>query len=322
LPPPRPVKFQIDQIPGVAPVVRAPYHLTPSEMKELSKQLHEHSNKGFYKTHPHVVIPVIDNEETLILEELSEDFGKHFVSQQELSDEQAFWLQTLHLNTNQSDTSPVKIEAPKELPKDESCDNQNALEIPEYFENNNLKAQLQAKDTIICKLKEHIKSMRENDKEENVKQDMNEIETINIKLEYSVKFKKKVFVITSLKNDLQKLKGNEIVENATQIPNATTIAPRMFILDLDHLAPSKMTTLAEHTIVTSDENHPPMLEKSMYDSWASRIYLFIKGNKNGRMMLDLIDQGPLVYPTVIGEDGQTRPKKYFELTDRDIISSP
>nr|GFB88566.1 reverse transcriptase domain-containing protein [Tanacetum cinerariifolium] len=47
LPPARPVKFQIDQIPGVAPVVRAPYHLTPSEMKELSEQLHEISDKGF-----------------------------------------------------------------------------------------------------------------------------------------------------------------------------------------------------------------------------------------------------------------------------------
>ncbi|GJT81216.1 hypothetical protein Tco_1055558 [Tanacetum coccineum] len=33
--------------------------------------------------------------------------------------------------------------------KDTSSDNQNALEIPEYFENNDLKAQLQAKDTTI-----------------------------------------------------------------------------------------------------------------------------------------------------------------------------
>ncbi|GJR98031.1 hypothetical protein Tco_0270205 [Tanacetum coccineum] len=47
-----------------------------------------------------------------------------------------------------------------------------------------------------------------------------------------------------------------------------------------------------------------MLEKSMYDSWASRIHLFIKGNKNGRMMLDSIDEGPLVYPTVVGEDSK------------------
>ncbi|GJV07901.1 hypothetical protein Tco_1345557 [Tanacetum coccineum] len=36
-----------------------------------------------------------------------------------------------------------------------------------------------------------------------------------------------------------------------------------------------------------------MLEKSMYDSWSSRIRLFIKGKKNSRMMLDSIDNGPL-----------------------------
>ncbi|GJX88094.1 hypothetical protein Tco_0340108 [Tanacetum coccineum] len=68
--------------------------------------------------------------------------------------------------------------------KDKSCDNQNALEIPEYFKNNDLKAQLQAKYTTIRKLKEHIKSIRENDKEEKVKQEMDEIETINIVLEH------------------------------------------------------------------------------------------------------------------------------------------
>ncbi|GJX31063.1 hypothetical protein Tco_0240918 [Tanacetum coccineum] len=74
-----------------------------------------------------------------------------------------------------------------------------------------------------------------------------------------------------------------------------------------------MTTLAEHIIVAGAENHPPMLEKSMYDSWVSRIRLFIKGKKNGRMMLDSIVNGPLVYLT-IEENGQTRPKKYSELT--------
>nr|GFB74671.1 reverse transcriptase domain-containing protein [Tanacetum cinerariifolium] len=39
LPPARPVEFQIDLIPGAAPMARAPYRLAPSEMKELSKQL-------------------------------------------------------------------------------------------------------------------------------------------------------------------------------------------------------------------------------------------------------------------------------------------
>nr|GEX42516.1 hypothetical protein [Tanacetum cinerariifolium] len=76
-----------------------------------------------------------------------------------------------------------------------------------------------------------------------------------------------------------------------------------------------MTTLAEHIIFVGAENFPPMLEKSMYNSWASRIRLFINVEKNSRMMLDSIDEGPLVYPTVVGEDGQTRPKKYSKLTE-------
>ncbi|GJZ31647.1 hypothetical protein Tco_0576694 [Tanacetum coccineum] len=97
----------------------------------------------------HVASLVFDDEETLILEDvsrskmlakqnnpiskekkvnttpinyvelnrLSEDFGKCFVPQQELSDEQAFWLQTSHPNTDQSALSPVKFKAPRELPK-------------------------------------------------------------------------------------------------------------------------------------------------------------------------------------------------------------
>ncbi|GJW95249.1 integrase, catalytic region, zinc finger, CCHC-type containing protein [Tanacetum coccineum] len=97
----------------------------------------------------HVAMPVIDDEEILILEEesrskmsekekdpeaikqnishkpidyeklnrLSEDFGKRFTPQQELSAEQAFWLRMSNPTSKPSDASPVKIEAPKELPK-------------------------------------------------------------------------------------------------------------------------------------------------------------------------------------------------------------
>nr|GEZ43360.1 retrotransposable element Tf2 [Tanacetum cinerariifolium] len=49
LPPGRLVEFQIDLIPGAAPVARAPYRLAPSEMKELSEQLQELSDKGFIR---------------------------------------------------------------------------------------------------------------------------------------------------------------------------------------------------------------------------------------------------------------------------------
>ncbi|GJY55040.1 putative reverse transcriptase domain-containing protein [Tanacetum coccineum] len=49
IPPSRQVEFQIDLIPGAALVARAPYRLAPSEMKELSDQLKELSDKGFIR---------------------------------------------------------------------------------------------------------------------------------------------------------------------------------------------------------------------------------------------------------------------------------
>nr|GEX29179.1 putative reverse transcriptase domain-containing protein [Tanacetum cinerariifolium] len=49
LPPARLEEFQIDLIPGAAPLARAPYRLAPSEMKKLSEQLQELSDKGFIR---------------------------------------------------------------------------------------------------------------------------------------------------------------------------------------------------------------------------------------------------------------------------------
>ncbi|GJY79644.1 hypothetical protein Tco_0485445 [Tanacetum coccineum] len=46
-----------------------------------------------------------------------DDFGKRFTPQQELSAEQAFWLCMSNPTSKPSNASPVKIEAPKELPK-------------------------------------------------------------------------------------------------------------------------------------------------------------------------------------------------------------
>nr|GEY94830.1 putative reverse transcriptase domain-containing protein [Tanacetum cinerariifolium] len=43
------LKFEIELVPGAAPVARVPYRLAPSEMKELAKQLQELSDKGFIR---------------------------------------------------------------------------------------------------------------------------------------------------------------------------------------------------------------------------------------------------------------------------------
>ncbi|GJS98313.1 hypothetical protein Tco_0819483 [Tanacetum coccineum] len=64
--------------------------------------------------------------------------------------------------------------------------NQDAPEFRKFFEINDLKAQLQAKTTLICNLKNQIKSVKEASNEAKVKNDIDVIETINIELEHSV----------------------------------------------------------------------------------------------------------------------------------------
>ncbi|GJT17737.1 hypothetical protein Tco_0876443 [Tanacetum coccineum] len=181
-----------------------------------------------------------------------------------------------------------------------------------YFKNNDLKAQLQAKDTTICKLKKHIKAMIENVKEEKVKHKMDEIETINIELEHSVakllyenerlhkeiehlkkiykdqfdsikktralskehcdsliaqlnsksmensdlkgQIHEKVFVTTALQSELRRLKGKHVLDNATTITNATTIAPRMFKLDIEPLS---------HRLKNNRDAHEDYLKKTI-----------------------------------------------------------
>ncbi|GJT24759.1 hypothetical protein Tco_0881774 [Tanacetum coccineum] len=62
-----------------------------------------------------------------------------------------------------------------------------------------------------------------------------------------------------------------------------------------------MSTLAEFMIVTGADNRPPMLDKTMYDSWESRMELFIEGKENGRIMLNPVKNGPLIWPTEVDE---------------------
>ncbi|GKC10820.1 retrovirus-related pol polyprotein from transposon TNT 1-94, partial [Tanacetum coccineum] len=68
------------------------------------------------------------------------------------------------------------------------------------------------------------------------------IDELNLKFakneDLKAQIQDKVFVITSLKNDLRKLKGKEIIDIAAQTPSAYTIVSGMFKLDLEPLAPS------------------------------------------------------------------------------------
>ncbi|GJR32038.1 hypothetical protein Tco_1108270 [Tanacetum coccineum] len=172
-------------------------------------------------------------------------------------------------------------------------ENQNAPTFNQLFEINELKARSQEKGTVIRKLKDRIKSLNGKDGVENVKKDIDEIETINIELEHSVakllsenenlrkirvhlksiykdqfdsikktrvqskehcasliaqineksvensdlnaQLQEKVFAIAALKNELRKLKGENVVDTAVSKPSAT-IAPGMFKLDIEPIS--------------------------------------------------------------------------------------
>ncbi|GKE23835.1 hypothetical protein Tco_1435347, partial [Tanacetum coccineum] len=99
-------------------------------------------------------------------------------------------------------------------------------------------SQSQENDTIIRKLKDMIKSLSGKDSLENIKKDIDEIETINIELEHNLnaQLQEKVFANAALKNELRKPKGNNVVDTAVSKPNAT-IALGMFKLDIEPISP-------------------------------------------------------------------------------------
>ncbi|GKA47596.1 hypothetical protein Tco_0740479 [Tanacetum coccineum] len=56
-----------------------------------------------------------------------------------------------------------------------------------------------------------------------------------------------------------------------------------------------------------------MLDKDLYDSWKSQMELYMQNIEYKRMILELVENGPLIWPT-IKENGVTRTKKYVELS--------
>ncbi|GJY98903.1 retrovirus-related pol polyprotein from transposon TNT 1-94 [Tanacetum coccineum] len=81
-----------------------------------------------------------------------------------------------------------------------------------------------------------------------------------------------------------------------------------------------MTTLADKAILSGADNRPPMLEKDMYDSWKSRMELYMMNRQHGRMILESVENGPLIWPS-IEENRVTIPKKYSELSATEAIQA-
>nr|GEY05291.1 retrovirus-related Pol polyprotein from transposon TNT 1-94 [Tanacetum cinerariifolium] len=122
----------------------------------------------------------------------------------------------------------------------------------EFFEINNLQAQVQAKDTVILKLKEKLHSLNGDAHERNVKREVEEMETLNIELDHksvevsdlNASLQEKVLVITALKEQLNKLKGKTVI---TEVVPLNPIDPELLKVDVAPLAPKLRKNRTAHT---------------------------------------------------------------------------
>nr|GEX46712.1 retrovirus-related Pol polyprotein from transposon TNT 1-94 [Tanacetum cinerariifolium] len=81
-----------------------------------------------------------------------------------------------------------------------------------------------------------------------------------------------------------------------------------------------MTSLGDKANLLGADNHSPMLEKDMYDSWKNIMDNYMLNRQHGRMILESVENGLLLWPTV-EENGVTRPKKYSELSATEVIQA-
>nr|GEU75478.1 hypothetical protein [Tanacetum cinerariifolium] len=109
------------------------------------------------------------------------------------------------------------------------------------------------------------------------------------------------------------------------ILNDTVIKHNFFLPPLDQTSnlltyKFAMTTLTNKAILSGADNRPPMLEKDMHDSWKSRMELYMMNIQHGRMILESVENGPLIWPS-IKENRVTQPKKYSELYATEAIQA-
>ncbi|GKD04302.1 hypothetical protein Tco_1179276 [Tanacetum coccineum] len=78
-----------------------------------------------------------------------------------------------------------------------------------------------------------------------------------------------------------------------------------------------MSTLANKVILSGADNRLPMLEKDMYDSWKSIIELYMMNRQHGRMILESVENGPLIWPTI--EENGLPPEVYALVCNHKVV---
>ncbi|GJS26600.1 hypothetical protein Tco_0487220 [Tanacetum coccineum] len=286
------------------------------------------------------VISIADSEETLMLEE--ESRSKMLLKQSDPMvlkkkvnikpiNYAELRLLGIFLRFSKLEQLCISLEIAMQLNKEffqknNTSVNQTEPSFDQLFKLNNLKAELQAKDMTIKKLKAHIKRVNETSTSESVKKDFDEIETINIELELrvtklvaenehlkqtykqlydSTKPSRKSGSHNSIKNDLRKLKGKDIVDNAALMSNDATIALEMYKLDLVILAPK---------VKNNREAHEYYLKHTMEQA---AILREVVEQAKSRNPLDSASYSACIYVKLIQELLGNIPK----VTNRPLLSS-
>nr|GEV62367.1 hypothetical protein [Tanacetum cinerariifolium] len=248
---------------------------------------------GIVMSAKHVAMLVIDDDETLILEEeirskmskkgkdselvkkkvfqkpiiyeklnrLLEDFGKRFTPQQEMDAEQAFYFRIPNLTIESSNQPPKVSLVNASLKKlkfhlvqfDSMVKKRTTFDArtkeTKNVELENSEVKFLSKNKRLCNEINHVKrvfkeqfdSIKKTHVRTKEKSD-SLIDKLNLKSveneDLKAQIQDKVFVITSFKKDLRRIKGKEFIDIATQKPSANTIVPRMFKQDLEPLAHS------------------------------------------------------------------------------------
>ncbi|GJV45582.1 hypothetical protein Tco_1430118 [Tanacetum coccineum] len=73
-------------------------------------------------------------------------------------------------------------------------------------------------------------------------------------------------------------------------------------------------------VLSGADNRPIILDKYLYDSWKSRMELYMQNREHERMILESVENGPLIWPTV-EENGVIRTNKYVELSAAEKIQA-
>ncbi|GJR01689.1 retrovirus-related pol polyprotein from transposon TNT 1-94 [Tanacetum coccineum] len=267
-----------------------PFHLKKAQ--RIKPTLYD----GSVISKKHDVISMIDDDETLILDEesrskmldkqndtilikqkiniapidylklnnLKEDFGKRFVTQQELSTEQAFWLKHSSISeTPVNSHTPVRIEVPSELPKCLKLETE-LLKKKDFIEKDVYDKLIKSYSTlekhcisleVATQLNQEI-FQKDNYGENQSAPTFNQLFEIN---ELKAQSQENNTVIRKLKDKIKSLSGKDSVKNVKKdIDEIETIN-----IELEH---SVAKILSENENLKKERDHLKTIYKDQFDS--------------------------------------------------------